>query len=150
MIDAGLGIYKTESVDQQNNDQDDGDAAANMVSIGYERGLTNWLGAGAKIQLANYFTEVDSGTGAEPNAASFDFMALTNVHFARGERSDFLVSINAGYSQFKYSNGLTGTGSNMLSGGGLVYDLRLVSRFYFKKLPVAVGFSLGYTGYSYK
>ena len=55
-----LGVYNYVSTIGSSNSASTSNAANKMLSLQYERGILNWLGIGAKVQLSDYFTEKDA------------------------------------------------------------------------------------------
>ena len=144
---ADLGIYtyesKIESSPKSNTDQ----SANKMLSLHYERGVLNWLGIGAKIQLSDYFTEKDSITNSKPKVQALDATILVNAHFVRAKYVDMLAGFNVGYSTLSWE--ARDQFVSQAKGGGLVFDLHLQPRFYFGK-HVGMFINLAYVNYNYQ
>lgn len=144
---ADLGLYEYTSRVASNAQSDHSAALNKMLSLQYERGVLNWLGVGAKVQLCDYFTETDSVTHTKPSVKAIDITALVNAHFVRAKYVDMLGGFNIGYSQMnweardQYISGATG--------GGLTFDLHIQPRFYFGK-HVGMFVNLAYVHYAYK
>ena len=141
-----LGLYSYTSRIASNSTSDNSAAANKMLSLQYERGLINWLGVGAKVQLSDYFTETDSVTHTKPSVRAIDATVLVNAHFVRAKYVDMMGGFNIGYSYMNweardaYISGATG--------GGLVFDIHVQPRFYFGK-HVGMFINLAYVNYSY-
>lgn len=143
---ADLGIYNYTSK-VASNPRSSNDAAANkMLSLHYERGVINWLGVGAKVQLSDYFTSKDSVTNTKPSIKAIDATLLVNAHFVRAKRVDMFAGFNVGYSYLNWE--ARDRAISAATGGGLVYDLHLQPRFYFGD-HVGMFINLAYVHYSY-
>jgi hypothetical protein len=144
---ADLGIYdyvsKIESNPKSNNDK----AANKMLSLQYERGVLNWLGVGAKVQLCDYFTERDSITKTKPKVQALDALILVNAHFLRAKYVDMLAGFNIGYSTLNWE--ARDQFISQAKGGGLTFDFHLQPRFYFGK-HVGMFINLAYVNYNYQ
>lgn len=144
---ADLGIYtyesKIESSPKSNTDQ----AANKMLSLHYERGVLNWLGIGAKVQLCDYFTEKDSITNSKPKVQALDATILVNAHFVRAKYVDMLAGFNVGYSTLNWE--ARDQFISQAQGGGLMFDLHLQPRFYFGK-HIGMFINLAYVNYNYQ
>jgi hypothetical protein len=144
---ADLGIYNYQSRIGSTNSTSSSAAANKMLSLLYERGVTNWLGLGAKVQLCDYFTEKDSVTGTKPSVKAIDATLLVNAHFVKTKHVDLLTGFNIGYSNLNWE--ARDASISQAQGGGLVFDLHLQPRFYFGD-HVGMFLNLAYTHYSYK
>lgn len=143
---ADLGIYNYTSK-VASNPRSSSDAAANkMLSLHYERGVINWLGVGAKVQLSDYFTSRDTVTNTKPSIKAIDATLLVNAHFVRAKRVDMFAGFNVGYSYLNWE--ARDQAISAATGGGLVYDLHLQPRFYFGD-HVGMFINLAYVHYSY-
>jgi hypothetical protein len=141
-----LGLYNYTSRVQSNSTSDNSPALNKMLSLHYERGVMNWLGVGAKIQLSDYFTETDSVTHTKPSVKAIDATALVNAHFVRSKHVDMLAGFNIGYSYLNWEardEFISGA-----TGGGLVFDIHVQPRFYFGK-HIGMFINLAYVNYSY-
>jgi Tfp pilus assembly major pilin PilA len=143
---ADLGIYNYVSQVAAEPKSTSNAAANKMLSLHYERGILNWLGAGAKVQLSDYFTSTDSVTHTKPSVKAIDITALVNAHFVRAKYVDMLAGFNIGYSNMNWE--ARDQAISSAKGGGLVYDLHLQPRFYFGKY-VGMFINLAYVHYSY-
>lgn len=142
-----LGIYNYTSKIASSPKSDNSAAANKMLSLQYERGVLNWLGVGAKVQLSDYFTEKDTITNSKPSVKALDATLLVNAHFVRAKRVDMFAGFNVGYSTMRWEardQYISGA-----KGGGLVYDLHLQPRFYFGD-HVGMFINLAYVHYGYK
>lgn len=143
-LDLGLYNYRSEIASSSTSDNN---AALNkMLSLQYERGVLNWLGVGAKVQLSDYFTETDSVTNTKPSVRAIDATLLVNAHFVRSKYVDMLGGFNVGYSYMNWEardEFISGA-----TGGGLVFDIHVQPRFYFGK-HVGMFINLAYINYSY-
>ncbi len=144
---ADLGIYNYQSRVGSTNSTSSSAAANKMLSLLYERGVTNWLGLGAKVQLSDYFTETDSATGTKPSVKAIDATLLVNAHFVKTKHVDLLTGFNIGYSNLNWE--ARDAYISQAQGGGLVFDLHLQPRFYFGD-HVGMFLNLAYTHYGYK
>lgn len=143
---ADLGIYNYTSK-VASNPRSSSDAAANkMLSLHYERGVINWLGVGAKVQLSDYFTSRDTVTNTKPSIKAIDATLLVNAHFVRAKRVDMFAGFNVGYSYLNWE--ARDQAISAATGGGLVYDIHLQPRFYFGD-HVGMFINLAYVHYSY-
>jgi hypothetical protein len=142
-----LGLYNYTSKIASNPKSDHSAALNKMLSLHYERGVLNWLGIGAKVQLSDYFTETDSVTRTKPSIKAIDATLLVNAHFVRSKRVDMLAGFNVGYSHMNWEardQFISGA-----TGGGLTFDIHLQPRFYFGN-HVGMFINLAYVHYSYK
>jgi hypothetical protein len=127
------------------NDTTDG-AGATIYPLKFEYGVTNWLGVGARFAHSNYIEEKDSITGIKPKFTSFDAGIVLNFHLVKSKRFDMPISVNFGYSSFKYlSNDATGGKGK---DNGINYGIGILPRIYFGD-HVGMFFNLGYAGYNY-
>jgi hypothetical protein len=55
-----LGYYNYTSKIATSPTSESNPALNKMLSLHYERGVLNWLGIGAKVQLCDYFTQTDT------------------------------------------------------------------------------------------
>jgi hypothetical protein len=142
-----LGIYNYTSKVASNPKSSSSAAANKMLSLHYERGVLNWLGLGAKVQLSDYFTSEDTVTHSKPSIKAIDATLLVNAHFLRSKRVDMLAGFNVGYSHMNWEakdQAISGA-----TGGGLTFDLHLQPRFYFGD-HIGMFINLAYVNYSYK
>ncbi|MBK8366083.1 MAG: hypothetical protein IPL10_01365 [Bacteroidetes bacterium] len=142
-----LGLYNYTSKIATSPTSESNPALNKMLSLHYERGVLNWLGIGAKVQLCDYFTEKDTVTNSKPSFKALDATLLVNAHFVRSKRVDMLAGFNVGYSTMNWDakdQYISGA-----KGGGLVYDLHLQPRFYFGD-HIGMFINLAYVHYSYK
>lgn len=144
---ADLGIYNYQSRVGSTNSTSSSGAANKMLSLHYERGVTNWLGVGAKVQLCDYFTEKDSVTGTKPSVKAIDATLLVNAHFVRTKHVDLLTGFNIGYSKLNWE--ARDANISQAQGGGLTFDLHVQPRFYFGD-HFGMFLNLAYTYYGYK
>ncbi|MBI3518775.1 MAG: hypothetical protein HY062_05395 [Bacteroidetes bacterium] len=144
---ADLGIYSYTSKVATNPKSDHSAAANKMLSLQYERGVLNWLGVGAKVQLSDYFTSEDTATHSTPSIKAIDITALVNAHFVRAKYVDMLGGFNIGYSNINWEQRDQAISS--AKGGGLVFDIHLQPRFYFGKY-VGMFINLAYVHYAYR
>lgn len=146
-LGADLGVYDYTSKVQSNPTSSHSGAANKMLYLGYERGVLNWLGIGAKVQLSDYFTSTDSITHTKPSVKALDASILVNAHILRTKRVDLIGGFNIGYSTLSYEardQYISGA-----KGGGLLYDFHLQPRFYFGK-HIGMFINLSYIHYDYK
>lgn len=143
---ADLGLYSYTSKVAGNHQVEHSGAANKMLNLQYERGVLNWLGVGAKIQLSDYFTSEDTAIHSTPSIKAIDFTALVNAHFVRAKYVDMFAGFNIGYSNINWEQRDQAISS--ARGGGLVYDLHLQPRFYFGK-HIGMFINLAYVHYSY-
>jgi hypothetical protein len=143
---ADLGIYNYVSQVAAEPKSTSNAAANKMLNLHYERGVLNWLGVGAKVQLSDYFTEKDSTTNSKPSIKALDATVLINAHFVRAKYVDMLAGFNIGYSTLNWE--ARDQAISSAKGGGLVYDLHLQPRFYFGKY-VGMFINLAYVNYTY-
>lgn len=142
-----LGIYNYTSKVASNPKSSSSAAANKMLNLQYERGVLNWLGLGAKVQLSDYFTSEDTVTHSKPSIKAIDATLLVNAHFLRSKRVDMLAGFNVGYSHMNWEakdQAISGA-----TGGGLTFDLHLQPRFYFGD-HIGMFINLAYVNYSYK
>ena len=142
-----LGIYNYTSKIASSATSDNSVAANKMLNLYYERGVLNWLGVGAKLQLSDYFTEKDTNTNSKPSVKALDATLLVNAHFVRSKRVDMLVGFNLGYSTMRWE--ARDQYISAAKGGGLVYDLHLQPRFNFGD-HIGMFINLAYVHYGYK
>ena len=123
---ADLGIYSYESR-ILSSDQTESNLALNkQLSLYYERGMLNWLGIGAKVQLSDYFTD---DTIPKPSFKAIDASLLVNAHVVRSKHVDMLFGVNVGYSHLNWE--ANDTYVSTAKGGGLTYDVHFQPHFYF-------------------
>jgi hypothetical protein len=144
---ADLGVYNYISKVATNPDSDVSAAANKMLSLQYERGISNWLGIGAKVLLSDYFTSKDTITNSKPSIKALDATILVNAHFLRTKRVDMFAGFNVGYSTLNWE--ARDQYISAAKGGGLVFDLHLQPRFYFGD-HIGMFINLAYVNYSYK
>lgn len=146
-LGADLGYYNYTSTIASTAESESNAALNKMLNLQYERGVANWLGIGAKIQLCDYFTSRDSVTGAKPQVRALDAMLLVNGHFIRAKYVNMLIGVNGGYSTLNWE--ARDQAVSNAKGGGFTFDVHLQPRFYFGK-HVGMFLNLAYTHYSYK
>ncbi len=144
---ADLGVYNYVSTIASTNTSKSDYAANKMLSLHYERGVLNWLGLGAKVQLSDYFTSTDSATKTRPLVRAIDATFLVNAHFVRSKHVDMLAGFNIGYSKFNYA--VKDVYGSKATGGGLVFDIHVQPRFYFGD-HVGMFINLAYVNYNYQ
>jgi hypothetical protein len=144
---ADLGIYNYVTKVASNKQSDVSTAANKMLSLHYERGVSNWLGIGAKILLSDYFTSKDTITNSKPSITGLDATILVNAHFLRTKRVDMLAGFNIGYSTLNWE--ARDQYISAAKGGGLIFDFHLQPRFYFSD-HIGMFINLAYVNYSYK
>jgi hypothetical protein len=144
---ADLGIYNYVTKVASNKQSDVSTAANKMLSLHYERGVSNWLGIGAKVLLSDYFTSKDSITNSKPSITGLDATILVNAHFLRTKRVDMLAGFNFGYSTLNWE--ARDQYISAAKGGGLIFDFHLQPRFYFSD-HIGMFINLAYVNYSYK
>lgn len=142
-----LGLYNYTSKIASNAKSETNPALNKMLNLHYERGVLNWLGVGAKVQLSDYFTSEDTITHAKPSVKAIDASLLVNAHFVRAKYVDMLAGFNVGYSHMNYE--ARDQAISSATGGGLMFDLHLQPRFYFGK-HVGMFINLAYVHYGYK
>jgi hypothetical protein len=120
-------------------------AGATIYPLKVEYGVTNWLGVGARFAYSNYIEERDSITGIKPKFTSVDAGVVLNFHLVKSKRFDMPISVNFGYSSFKYlsNDAVGGKGKD----NGLNYGIGILPRIYFGD-HVGMFFNLGYAGYT--
>ncbi|MBS1634858.1 MAG: hypothetical protein JST26_02975 [Bacteroidetes bacterium] len=143
---ADLGIYNYRSTVASSNTSDNNAAANKMLNLQYERGVLNWLGIGAKLQLCDYFTSKDTATGAKATVRSFDALVVINAHMLRSKRVDLLGGVNVGYSYLNYS--ANDKYISQATGGGSTFDIHFQPRFYFGD-HFGMFINLAYVHYGY-
>jgi len=144
---ADLGIYNYVTKVASNKQSDVSTAANKMLSLHYERGVSNWLGIGAKVLLSDYFTSKDTITNSKPSITGLDATILVNAHFLRTKRVDMLAGFNFGYSTLNWE--ARDQYISAAKGGGLIFDFHLQPRFYFSD-HIGMFINLAYVNYSYK
>lgn len=144
---ADLGIYTYESKIESSSKSNTNQAANKMLSLQYERGVLNWLGIGAKLQLCDYFTERDSITKIKPKVQALDAIILVNAHFVRSKYVGLLAGFNIGYSTLNWE--ARDQFISHAKGGGSTFDLHLQPRFYFGK-HIGMFINLAYVNYNYQ
>ena len=144
---ADLGVYNYVSTFASTNISKSDKAANKMLSLQYERGVLNWLGVGAKVQLSDYFTSTDSVTKTKPLVRAIDATLLINAHFVRSKHVDMLAGFNIGYSKFDYA--VKDAFGSKATGGGLAFDIHVQPRFYFGD-HVGMFINLAYVNYNYQ
>jgi hypothetical protein len=144
---ADLGVYNYVSKVASNKQSDVSTAANKMLSLQYERGVSNWLGIGAKVLLSDYFTSKDTITNSKPSITGLDATIFVNAHFLRTRRVDMFAGFNFGYSTLNWE--ARDQYISAAKGGGLVFDLHLQPRFYFGD-HIGMFINLAYVNYSYK
>ena len=142
-----LGIYNYVSTIGSSSASSSSKAANKMLSLHYERGVLNWLGIGAKVQLSDYFTEKDSITGSKPSVKAIDATVLINAHFLRSKHVDMLAGFNVGYSHLNWE--ARDANISAAKGGGLAIDFHIQPRFYFGN-HVGMFLNLAYVNYNYQ
>lgn len=165
-VDAGigLGIYGTKIHSEYNQNylawtgsgfttltrrvkKDTTDGAASVIyPIKAEYGITNWFGLGARFAYADYFEEKDSITGIKPKVTGIDFGLIANFHLVKSKRFDMPISLNIGYSHFKYL--ANDPNNSMGKDNGINYGLSLLPRIYFGN-HIGMFFNVGWAGYKY-
>ena len=143
---ADLGIYNYRSTVASSNTSDNNAAANKMLNLQYERGILNWLGVGAKVQLCDYFTSTDSTTHTKPTVRSIDALVVINAHMVRSKRVDLLGGVNVGYSYLNYS--ANDMFVSQATGGGATFDVHFQPRFYFGD-HIGMFLNLAYVHYTY-
>jgi hypothetical protein len=143
---ADLGVYDYVSKINSSSLSSTSKAANKSLSLQYERGIRNWLGFGAKVQMVDYFTKKDSILGNKPSVKSFDGIIFLNFHFARTNRFDMLAGFNLGYSQINWE--ARDASITEANGGGSVLDFHIQPRFYFGN-HVGMFVNLSYLNYNY-
>ena len=143
---ADLGVYNYVSKVATNPTSNSSAAANKMLNLQYERGILNWLGIGAKVQLSDYFTSTDTVTHAKPSVKALDVSLLVNAHFLRAKRVDMLAGFNIGYSTLNWE--ARDQAISSAKGGGLTFDLHLQPRFYFGN-HIGMFINLAYVHYAY-
>ncbi len=144
---ADLGVYNYVSKVASNPTSSSSRAANKMLHFNYERGVLNWLGIGAKLQLSDYFTEKDSVTHTKPSVKAIDGTVIINAHFLRTKRIDMLLGCNVGYSNMNWE--ARDQAISSAKGGGLTYDFHLQPRFYFGD-HIGMFVNLSYINYAYR
>jgi hypothetical protein len=142
-----LGIYDYVSTIGSSSASSNSKAANKMLSLQYERGILNWLGIGAKVQLSDYFTEKDSVTGSKPSVKAIDATILVNAHFFRSKYVDLLAGFNVGYSHLNWE--ARDANISAAKGGGMAIDFHIQPRFYFGN-HVGMFINLAYVNYNYQ
>jgi hypothetical protein len=142
-----LGVYNYVSTIGSSNSASTSRAANKMLSLQYERGILNWLGIGAKVQLSDYFTEKDAVTGAKPSVKAIDASILVNAHFIRSKHVDMLAGFNVGYSHLNWE--ARDANISAANGGGMALDFHIQPRFYFGN-HVGMFINLAYVNYNYQ
>lgn len=141
---ADVGIYnytsKILSTGETNSDM----AANKQLSLYYERGVLNWLGTGAKVQLSDYFT--DPNVTPRPSFKAIDVTLLINAHLIRPKYFDLLAGFNIGYSSMTWN--ANDKYVTTAKGGGLTYDAHLQPHLYFGK-HIGMFINIAYINYSY-
>jgi hypothetical protein len=164
-LGAGFGLYGTKIHTEENkysytwngssfvktkvgitqNDTTDG-AVSTIYPLKVEYGVTNWLGVGARFAFSDYFEERDSITGIKPNFTSFDAGIVLNFHLIKSKRFDMPISVNCGYSSFKFiSNDIKDSKGK---DSGINYGISILPRIYFGD-HIGMFFNIGYAGYNY-
>lgn len=144
---ADLGGYVYTSYIGSSNKSERNGAVNKLLSLQYERGILNWLGIGAKVQLSDYFTQKDSITNEKPSVRAIDAIVLVNVHLIRTRRVDVLLGTNVGYSRLNWE--ARDAFVSNAKGNGLMYDIHLQPRFYFGN-RVGMFVNLAYVNYNYR
>jgi hypothetical protein len=172
-VDLGIGfsVYGTKSHEEYDaqvwngtsivterikKDKNDG-AAATIIPVNFEYGITNWFGLGARFGYSKYIANGDStNNNIKPTVRGLDADLLLNFHLVKGKHFDMPLQLMFGYSNLKYKAnnpntagvGQPDNGDAILKGGGLNYGIELVPRIYFGK-HIGMFFNVGYMGYSY-
>ena len=147
LVGADLGLYNYVSKVASNPKSNSNAAANKMLNLYYERGILNWLGVGAKIQLSDYFTEKDSITNSKPSVKAIDGTLFLNAHFVRTKHVDLLLGVNVGYSNLNWE--ARDQFISQATGGGLMYDIHFQPRFYFGK-HIGMFINTAYVQYDYQ
>lgn len=142
-----LGIYNYVSTIGSSSTSSNSKAANKMLSLQYERGILNWLGIGAKVQLSDYFTEKDTVTGSKPSVKAIDATMVINAHFLRSKHVDMLAGFNVGYSHLNWE--ARDANISAAKGGGMTFDFHIQPRFYFGN-HVGMFINLAYINYNYQ
>jgi len=126
----GIGAYKVDFKDKSNPNipVSHDSTAAKLFPVGFEHGLTNWLGIGGKFNYSSYITN-DS---TSEKAHGLDFAVFARAHALRTKHIDLFAGLDFGYSHFVYN-------ANNYSGGiaradGTYFGFNLNSRFWFGKI----------------
>lgn len=127
--------------------KDTTDGAASVIyPLKFEYGVTNWLGIGARFAFADYFEETDSITHIKPKVTGIDAGVIANFHLVKTKRFDMPISVNFGYSHFKY---LANDNLNSKAvDNGINYGISLLPRIYFGN-HIGMFFNVGWAGYKY-
>lgn len=144
---ADLGLYNYNSYIASSNKSETNAALNKMLTFQYERGVLNWLGIGAKLQLSDYFTQKDSITNTKAQVRAIDGSIIINAHFLRRKRVDMLIGTNLGYSQLNWE--ARDAFISQAKGGGFTYDIHFQPRFYFGD-HVGMFINLAYINYAYR
>jgi hypothetical protein len=173
-VDLGIGfsIYGTKSHEEYDakvwngtaivterikKDTTDG-AAATVIPLSVEYGVTDWFGVGARFAHSKYIANADSTNNfIKPSVRGLDADLLLNFHLVKGKHFDMPIQLVVGYSNLRYkannpntsASGQPDNGNAMLKGGGLNYGIELVPRIFFGS-HIGMFFNVGYMGYSYK
>jgi len=142
-----LGYYNYTSKIASSTKSESNPALNKMLNLQYERGILNWLGVGAKVQLCDYVTSKDTITNSKPSVKAIDGNVVINAHFLRSKRVDMLAGFNIGYSHMNYE--ARDQAISSATGGGLTYDIHLQPRFYFGD-HIGMFINLAYAHYAYK
>lgn len=142
---ADVGIYNYTSKILSTGETNSDKAANKQLSLYYERGVLNWLGMGAKVQLSDYFT--DPNVTPRPSFKAIDATLLVNSHLVRPKYFDLVFGFNVGYSSMTWD--AHDTYVSTAKGGGLTYDVHLQPHLYFGK-HIGMFINLAYISYSYK
>lgn len=127
-VDLGLALYTKVTNDisfRGFTAQHEGQAVSSVLGLQYERGITNFLGAGLRISKQNYFDS--SGNNENTEAGSFDVGLVLNAHFLRAKRVDLYGGVVIGISSLKIDDN---NSSARYEGSGAYLDLGLGARFY--------------------
>ena len=126
----GIGVYKVDLQDKSNPNipVTHDSTAAKLFPLGFEHGITNWLGAGGKFNYSSYITN-DS---TSERAYGLDFAVFVRGHALRTKHVDLFVGLDFGYSHIAYdANNYTG---GIARANGTYFGFNLNSRFFIGKV----------------
>ncbi len=126
VIDAGLGLGFYD-VSDNNPKNSDGGAAAVVVPVGIEYGISNVFGISLYLLPQSYISNQDSANAAQ----GLNLGLSLNVHVYNGKSSTILAKLGVGGSGFAYQENKPNQEAIDVRGGGTNFFIGLQWRKYF-------------------
>ena len=142
VIDLGfkLGVYNDQLNIHGTTYSHDDKAGSKISYIGYEYALLNWLGVGLQLRYDKYIdtTHYAKATNV-PSYSSFNIPLFVNAHFIRKKHFG-LSTLKLDYHD---------PDATLVSGGGSLFDLHIVPRFFFGRGHFGLSLPIAFTSFSY-